>query len=127
VAEPRVYTAGELYRHVREGGDPALFAGDDGRSRASLVVKDHATPVAEAHDAETDVYLVLEGEAALVLGGRIADEAVTEPGQRRGTSIEGGRAWRIAAGDVAFIPAGVPHLVDARDTRLVYLVVKIVG
>ena len=58
---------------------------------------------------ETDVVYVVEGAATLVTGGTTVDPKETEPGQIRGTSIEGGETHELAAGDVVVIPNGVPH------------------
>jgi len=119
------FTAAELRRLAAEGPEARLFRGSAGRSWANLVVKDRdPRPVAELHERETDVYAVLEGEAILRTGGTIADASSPTPGQWRGSSLDGAVERTLAAGDVAVIPAGTPHLVDARVSRIVYLVVK---
>jgi glc operon protein GlcG len=80
--------------------------------------------MAEVHDWETDVVYVLEGSATLVTGGTVVDPKVTEPGQVRGATIEGGETRRIAKGDVLVIPAGVPHWFRDVQGPLTYFVVK---
>jgi len=67
---------------------------------------------------------VLEGSATLVTGGTVVDPKVTEPGQVRGATIEGGETRRIAKGDVLVIPAGVPHWFRDVQGPLTYFVVK---
>ena len=119
-----VLDAAALREALGRSPDTRLFTSPSRRTWVSLVTKDHAAPVSELHDHEADVYLVLEGEAELRLGGRLAEARTVGPGQHRGTGIEGGEARRLAPGSVAVIPEGTAHMVDARSGRLVYLVVK---
>jgi mannose-6-phosphate isomerase-like protein (cupin superfamily) len=81
-------------------------------------------PVAEVHDHEADIYMVLEGSADLFLGGEVLEEKTISPGQHRGSGLEGATRHALQPGDLAYIPEGTPHLVDARESRIVYLVVK---
>jgi glc operon protein GlcG len=83
-----------------------------------------APGIAEVHLWETDVVYVLEGSATLVTGGTTVDAQETEPGQLRGTSIEGGEAHQLAAGDVVVIPSGVPHWFKEVQAPFLYFVVK---
>ncbi len=83
-----------------------------------------APGVAEVHLWETDVIYVVEGAATLVTGGTTVDPKETEPGQIRGTSIDGGETHELAAGDVVVIPNGVPHWFKAVQAPFLYFVVK---
>ena len=56
----------------------------------------------QLHKSLTEFYFVREGSATLVTGGTIVDNA-----------IRGGVERVIKAGDVVFIPAGVPHGIRA--------------
>jgi len=68
----------------------------------------------ELHESEVDVMRVVEGSATVVTGGEI-----------KGDRIEGGKAHKLAEGDVIAIPRGVPHqFVEATDPFL-YFVVKV--
>src|SRR5712691_2220248 len=80
--------------------------------------------MAEVHDFETDVVYVLEGSALVVTGGTVVEPKVTEPGQIRGSMIQGGEARRIGKGDVMVIPAGIPHWFKEVAGPLTYFVVK---
>lgn len=80
--------------------------------------------MAEVHDWETDVVYVLEGSATVVTGGAVVKPKVTEPGQLRGSQIQGGETRRIGKGDVMVIPAGVPHWFKEVSGPLTYFVVK---
>lgn len=48
------------------------------------------------------------------------------PGEIRGASIEGGMRQELRAGDVAHVPAGVPHqMLVAGEKTITSLVVKV--
>jgi mannose-6-phosphate isomerase-like protein (cupin superfamily) len=81
---------------------------------------------AELHQRFEDVFVVLQGTATLVTGGTIASPATTAPGEIRGASIEQGIRKKLQEGDIAHIPAGLPHqlILDAGGT-FTYFVVKI--
>jgi len=81
---------------------------------------------AEAHDEETDVIYVVDGEATLVTGGSVVEPSRTAPNETRGKEIAGGEERRITRGDVIVIPAGTPHWFKLVPTTLQYYVVKVV-
>ena len=58
------------------------------------------TEPAQVHKSITEFYFVRDGAATLVTGGTIVDKA-----------IRGGVERVIKAGDVVFIPSGVPHAI----------------
>ena len=61
------------------------------------------------HPRTTDVYVIREGSGTLVTGGQIVDEDGEPVDGERGAAIQGGEERVIGAGDLIFIPAGVPH------------------
>jgi mannose-6-phosphate isomerase-like protein (cupin superfamily) len=65
--------------------------------------------VVEMHEDFADLFVVLDGRATLVTGGTIAGAEMTGPGEIRGVSIVGGAGQELRAGDVAHVPAGLPH------------------
>jgi mannose-6-phosphate isomerase-like protein (cupin superfamily) len=65
--------------------------------------------VAELHENFADLFYVLDGRATLVTGGTVVGAQAIGPGEIRGASIEGGVRQELRAGDVAHVPAGVPH------------------
>jgi mannose-6-phosphate isomerase-like protein (cupin superfamily) len=65
--------------------------------------------VAELHENFADLFCVLDGRATLVTGGTVVGAETIGPGEIRGTSIQGGTRQELRAGDVAHVPAGVPH------------------
>lgn len=82
--------------------------------------------VAELHENFADMFYVLDGRATLVTGGTVVGAETIAPGEIRGVSIEGGVRQELRAGDVAHIPAGVPHqMLVPGDTTFTSFVVKI--
>ena len=63
----------------------------------------------EMHDNTNHVFIIVDGEAEFVTGGKMVDPKVTAPGQTRGSGIEGGVSHHLAKGDVITIPAKTPH------------------
>jgi mannose-6-phosphate isomerase-like protein (cupin superfamily) len=61
------------------------------------------------HTKTTDVWVVTEGSGTLVTGGQLVNAKGVGTDNMSGTSIRGGVERVIKAGDVVFIPAGVPH------------------
>ena len=76
------------------------------------------------HGSITEVWVVREGLAVLATGGTIVDSvAGARPGDYSGSAIEGGVERVIKAGDLVFIPTGVPH--GIRETEsIVYLNIR---
>lgn len=81
---------------------------------------------AELHERFADLFFVIEGRAALVTGGVVADAKTIAPGEIRGSSVEGGARQELRAGDVAHVPAGLPHqMLVSGDKFVTCLVLKI--
>jgi len=82
--------------------------------------------VAELHENFADLFVVLDGRATLVTGGTVVGAETIGPGEIRGASIEGGTRQELRAGDVAHVPAGVPHqMLVPGDKTFASFVVKI--
>jgi mannose-6-phosphate isomerase-like protein (cupin superfamily) len=82
--------------------------------------------IAELHENFADLFLVLEGRAALVTAGSIGNAKTIAPGEIRGDAVQDGVRQELRAGDVAHVPAGVPHqMLVAGDQSIVCLVMKI--
>jgi mannose-6-phosphate isomerase-like protein (cupin superfamily) len=64
---------------------------------------------AEMHAKTNHVFIIVDGEADFVTGGKMIDPKVVSSGQTRGTGIEGGVVHRLSKGDVIAIPANTPH------------------
>jgi mannose-6-phosphate isomerase-like protein (cupin superfamily) len=64
---------------------------------------------AEYHDHTNHVFIMVEGEATIVIGGTLVDAKRTAPDQMRAPSIDGGETYHLSKGDVITIPAKTPH------------------
>jgi mannose-6-phosphate isomerase-like protein (cupin superfamily) len=84
------------------------------------------TGKAELHETQNDVFVVLSGEATLVVGGTLVEPKTTQLHEVEGKSISGGNKKRLAAGDVVHIPFKTPHqLIIDNGGQITYFVVKI--
>jgi quercetin dioxygenase-like cupin family protein len=122
-------SAGQRATHVASDRTAAAFAKgqplietDRYKVHAS---RREAPGLAEIHDADTDVIYVLDGAATVVTGGRAIEARLTAPGERRGSSIDGGTTQRLAKGDVFVVPNGVPHRFTEVQAPFLYYVVKV--
>jgi hypothetical protein len=99
---------------------------DYGDHRFRLLYRD-ADGVPEQHDNVVDIVIVQSGEGTLLLGGQMIDpRASTGIGEYLGTGIQGGERHALAPGDVAHIPAGIPHRFLVPDGKhITYVLVKI--
>jgi mannose-6-phosphate isomerase-like protein (cupin superfamily) len=64
---------------------------------------------AELHDNTNHVFIIEDGEAEFVTGGKMINPKGEGPGQTRGTGIEGGASHHLSKGDMITIPAKTPH------------------
>ena len=109
--------------------DERLYDAESGKKYfVNISAKDHAEPlISESHDFEDDIYMVLEGAADLYLGGEIVEKREVSEGQWRGETLtEDAKMQRISAGDMVFIPATTPHMLDARNDKIKLAIVKII-
>lgn len=82
--------------------------------------------IAELHENFADLFIVLEGRAALITGGTIAEPNTVGPGEIRGASIQGGMRQELRSGDLAHVPAGLPHqMMLSGDSSITCVVLKI--
>ena len=80
----------------------------------------------EVHAHKTHYIHILEGQGTLTYGGSVTAAKQTAPGEIRGSSVVGGTAITLHAGDYLQIPAGMPHLFNAAPgTQLRYIVFNI--
>lgn len=64
---------------------------------------------AELHEKTNHVFIIVDGEATFVTGGKLMNPRNTAPGQTRAEGIEGGDVHHLSKGDVITIPANMPH------------------
>ena len=81
----------------------------------------------EQHARWHDLFIVQEGEGAVLYGGTAEGaQAGNAPGELLGGKIVGGHAQRLAPGDMAIVPAGMPHQVNPdKGKSITYMVVKV--
>jgi mannose-6-phosphate isomerase-like protein (cupin superfamily) len=76
------------------------------------------------HGDITEVWVVREGSGIVATGGTLVDpQPGTGPGEFRGSGIRGGNERTIKAGDIIFIPPGVPHGIK-QSTSITYMNIR---
>jgi len=72
------------------------------------IAKESEAPQVHAHSI--DVWIVTAGTATAITGGELVDpQNRPRPGDMVGSSIRGGVEQPLQAGDVLYVPTGVPH------------------
>ena len=88
-----------LNRRVLEGGSHSINI---------RIVRPSDPPL--QHASTLDIWLVAEGTATAITGGELLDlKKRTDSDDAAGTAIKGGVEQALKAGDVLYIPPGVPH------------------
>jgi mannose-6-phosphate isomerase-like protein (cupin superfamily) len=135
--EPIVHTADELQQleakllETAKTSPNGLALGkleDYGNDYTLLVVRTR-TGDAERHQLFADQIVIKSGSITMVTGGTMQQEhtntGANRPGETAGSGIEGGKEVVLHAGDIAHIPAGIPHWFKvAPGTTTTYLVFK---
>jgi mannose-6-phosphate isomerase-like protein (cupin superfamily) len=81
---------------------------------------------AEQHERFADLFFVIDGRASLLTGGAIDNAMTIAPGEIRGAAVQGGTQQELRAGDLAHVPAGLPHqMLVSGDKFVTCLVLKI--
>ena len=75
----------------------------------TLLVYRNADGQAELHEHESDLYMVVDGEATLVSGGTMLDRKPKTAGEFVGSGISNGQTQKLRKGDVVHIAPNVPH------------------
>ncbi len=76
---------------------------------------------ASVHEHEAELFVVVDGTGTLVTGGTLRDERRTNAENRSGSAIDGGSPRRVSRGDIAIVPAGVPHWFTEVDGALILM------
>ncbi len=80
----------------------------------------------EISDRFAQLFMVLEGHATVVIGGKTEETCNAGAGPAMNTTIINGSKQQLRAGDVVHIAAGAPYqLLLAGDKTLGYLVIRI--
>jgi mannose-6-phosphate isomerase-like protein (cupin superfamily) len=83
-----------------------------------------AAPNAEQHEGATDVYFVVAGSGTVTVGGSIDNKRIGRPGEYTGP-INGGKAFKLAAGDILDIPPNMPHATVPDAGGMTYVLMKV--
>jgi mannose-6-phosphate isomerase-like protein (cupin superfamily) len=89
-----------------EGG--TLFIAPD-QQTSYMLLRRTAAGAVEEHSRWDDVLIVRSGRGVVELGPRTVGARVAAPGELRGGTLVEARRLVLRTGDVARIPAGVPH------------------
>ena len=81
----------------------------------------------EVHVSDTDVFVVIDGHATIVIGGKMIGAKEVSPGEIRGSGIEGGTDYLLEKGVVLTVPRNTPHWVKQAQPGFRYFVVKSVA
>jgi mannose-6-phosphate isomerase-like protein (cupin superfamily) len=95
-----------------------------GPDHAMMIHRD-ASGIAELHETEADVIVVVSGAGTLVVGGTMPGSKSTAPGEVRSPAVEGGDKQKIGPGDILHIPPKVPHQVLVDGAQITYFVLKV--
>jgi mannose-6-phosphate isomerase-like protein (cupin superfamily) len=103
-----------------------LIGGEGMQTRVAVQhEKDRVGAAAELHDASDDIYYVLEGSAALTLGGKLDSPREVEPGEWRAQRIVGGQTFEIKKGDLVVVPRGTPHQRSTAGKDFTMILIKV--
>jgi mannose-6-phosphate isomerase-like protein (cupin superfamily) len=81
---------------------------------------------AEVHENQTDIFVIQNGQATLMVGGELVAGKTIRPGELQGTSIKDGVKRTLSPGDVVHIPGGTPHQMFLEPGKTIqYFVVKV--
>ena len=98
--------------------------GNFGPDHALMIHRD-ASGIAELHETEADVIVVVSGAGTLIVGGTMPGSKSTAPGEMRAPAVEGGDKQKIGPGDILHIPPKVPHQVLVDGAQITYFVLKV--
>jgi uncharacterized RmlC-like cupin family protein len=97
--------------------------GTFGQDRAMMIHRD-ASGIAELHETDADVIMVVSGAGTLIIGGTMPGSKSTAPGEMRAPAVEGGEKQKMAPGDILHVPPKVPHQVLVDGAQITYFVFK---
>jgi mannose-6-phosphate isomerase-like protein (cupin superfamily) len=81
-------------------------------------------PNAEQHEGATDVYIVVAGSGTVTVGGTIDNKRISRPGEYTGP-INGGKPFKLQAGDILDIPPNMPHATVPDAGGMTYVLMKV--
>ena len=89
--------------------NPERHLGTERLLDSAFVAFRNGSGEAELHEKLADLIIVRSRAGAVLIGGKMVGGKPSAPDEVRGTSIEGGTKYPIAAGDTLYVPANTPH------------------
>ena len=85
--------------------------------------KDVSKNPAEIHENADDIFIIMEGTATIILGGKLDTPNQTQPGEWRAPGITGGNEVKVSKGDMVIVPRGTPHkrITAGQDVTLIVI------
>jgi mannose-6-phosphate isomerase-like protein (cupin superfamily) len=124
------WSAEDVQKHFNDlkgkmvAGSASDIVGTWGQHQVILARRD-ASGMAEWHEIQADILIVKSGGGSIKIGGKILDGKPTDPGEIRGTTIEGAETVPFKPGDVIHIPAKTPHQILLETGQVVeYYAIK---
>jgi mannose-6-phosphate isomerase-like protein (cupin superfamily) len=99
----------ETEKQIKSSVDPARHLGIERLLDSATLIYRDGPSEAEVHLKLADFITVRAGEGEVVVGGTIVDGKSSAPDELRGPSIQGGTRYKVAAGDILYIPANTVH------------------
>jgi mannose-6-phosphate isomerase-like protein (cupin superfamily) len=121
-AQPRYFNPAEVDA-ARARGETGSVIVEDADYRVMASRRDKPGQ-SEVHATDTDIFVVIDGQATIVLGGRMIEPKETAPGEIRGSGIEGGTDYLLEKGVVLTVPRNTPHWVRETRPGFRYYVIK---
>jgi mannose-6-phosphate isomerase-like protein (cupin superfamily) len=98
----------------------------DYEGHSVYVVHREGTGLAEVHESMAHMIYVISGAAVVVVGGTMINPKKMDPETTVGTSVEGGEAKGVAAGDLVHIPYKAPHMFKvAPGAQITYIMLNL--
>jgi sugar lactone lactonase YvrE/mannose-6-phosphate isomerase-like protein (cupin superfamily) len=110
--EARLWTAAqiaELEKKIASSVDPARHLGLERLLPTATLIYRDGPSEAEVHEMLADFITVRSGEGEVLIGGTVVGPRALSTDELRGTSIAGATRYKIAAGDMLYIPANTAH------------------
>ena len=92
--------------------NPELHLSTERLLDSAFILHRNGNSTAEIHDTQADFIVFREGEGAILIGkqgDKLIDGKRSGPGEQRGTAVENGIRYAVAAGDMIYVPANTPH------------------
>jgi mannose-6-phosphate isomerase-like protein (cupin superfamily) len=118
--------AKQMREEAKNSGNPEASPIEKHLDSSTILAYRNKDGKGELHEQAADVFVVLQGAAILVTGGTITNPVTTASGEIRGAAVQQGSRKDLKEGDIAHIPAGVPHQVLVpQGGSFTYFVVKV--